>query len=221
MCGQLQKFIVFSLLMAVLSACGIAAPRQEMPEDPGPRVSAMDSDDAGYESVTLTHRDAALTVDYPANWQFQRLAAPHFIVANGENIIGRYAQGTLESAILTDDEVVIDVRLVPRETILASNDDLPRNADAVELLEAVFQSLAPIRNEGISPIEMSFDEFEAATQTFNLGVLEYTVILVELGDNYFATVYISNGPEEYIHNWDEIAEEMVESFEFQPAEADS
>lgn len=214
-----QRAVLMIAVLLLVAACGIGAPQQNLPENPGPRVSVLDSDDDGFEQVTLTKDDATLTVDYPANWEFRRVSATSFMMANGENIIGRYAQGTLESAIFADDEVIVDVRLVPRENILASDDTLSRSADALELLEAVFESLAPIRNEGIEPIETSFDDYEAATQTFNLDVIEYSVILVQLSDNFFSTVYILNAPEQYRDNWDEITEVVIESFEFSPPES--
>lgn len=220
----LQLFTRCLLLLGIVlfvAACGLGAPQQNLPENPGPRVSVLDSDDDGFETVTLTKDEAALSVDYPASWEFRRVSASGFMMANGENIIGRYAQGTLESAIFADDEVIVDVRLVPRENILAADDTLSRRADALELLDAVFQSLAPIRNEGIEPIETSFGDYEAATQTFNLDVIEYSVILVQLNDQFFSTIYVLNAPEQYLDNWDEIAEMVIESFEFDIPDGDS
>jgi hypothetical protein len=216
-----QRCTLILAVLLLVTACGIGAPQQSLPENPGPRVSVLDSDDDGFEQVTLTKDGASLTVDYPANWEFRRVSASGFMMANGENIIGRYAQGTLESAIFADDEVIVDVRLVPRQNILAIDDTLSQSADALELLDAVFQSLAPIRNEGIQPIETSFGEYEAATQTFNLDVIEYSVVLVQLSDNFFSTVYILNAPEQYPDNWDEIAEMVIESFVFEPAPGNS
>lgn len=217
MLSQFRWQGVLALLMSLLIVgCDAAiAPQQGIPDDVGPRLSSDETMDATWEPITLTTAQGELTLNYPSNWQVQRTNQRQVVFANGDQLIGRYAQGNLTEPLFAEDEVIIDVIFVERERILAGNDDVNLDADAtaLEILEEVFQTLPPLRSAGITPREIQIDGLLGAEETFELKYWEYSVLVMQVADDYFVNVIVANGEGAY-DEWDNIAERLIESFEF-------
>lgn len=209
--------VVMLLLSVTLIGCNAdVSPQQGIPEDVGPRLNYDDTMDAEWEPMTLTTAQGELSLEYPSNWQVQRTSQRQIVFANGDQLIGRYAQGNLTEPLFAEDEVIIDVLFVERERILAGNDDanLDDDATALDILETIFEALPPLRNAGITPREIQINGILGAEETFDLRFWEYSVLVMQVDDDYFANVIVANASGEYDDTWDNVAERFVESFTF-------